>query len=607
MYQSYDDTNDPSVGSDRVAQLRAALNSQGLDGFLIPRADEHQGEYVPASAERLRYVTGFSGSAGVAAVLVDEAAIFVDGRYTLQVREQVDVDVFAPQHLVDTPLAGWLKTRLKPGMRLGYDPMLHTIAEVKRLTKVCEDAGADFVPASENPVDAIWVDRPAPPRGTIRVQPLDLAGEAAEAKLSRIGEELVEKRADAVVFTQPDSIAWLFNIRGSDVPHTPLPLSFAVLPANGRPTLFVDPMKLDEGARDHLKPLADLAEPQALMAALDGLGAAKARVLLDPSSTGVAIAQRIEAAGGTVVEGADPVVLPKAIKNATEQAGSRAAHKRDAVAMVRFLAWLDREAPTGEIDEIVASEKLEAFRAETGELVDISFDTISAAGPHAAIPHYRVSRASALPLSRDSIYLVDSGAQYRDGTTDITRTVVVGTPSAEMRRHNTLVLKGHIALDRARFPKGTSGAQLDALARIALWQAGCDFDHGTGHGVGSFLSVHEGPQRISKFGTTALQPGMILSNEPGYYRSGEYGIRIENLLLVTEPQAIEGGDREMMGFEALTLVPIDMRLVDAALLEAAEIAWLDAYHARVREEIAPLVDGEDRVWLLEATRPLGAC
>ena len=606
MYQSFDDTNNPSVGPERVALLRAALGLEGLDGFLIPRADEHQGEYVPASAERLRYLTGFSGSAGIAAVLAGEAAIFVDGRYTLQVREQVDTGVFTPLHLIETPLRGWLAERLKPGMRLGYDPMLHTMAEVERLTKVCEDAGAWLVPATENPVDRIWTDRPAPPRGAVIVHPVSLAGESADDKLARIGEALAKARVDAAVLTQPDSIAWLFNIRGSDVSHTPLPLSFALLRREGRSTLFIDPAKLGPEVYAHLMALTDLAEPAALMAGLDTLGGEKARVLLDPDATGVAIAQRLEAAGAEVVRGTDPVILPKAIKNAAEQEGSRAAHHRDAAAMVRFLAWLDETAPQGGIDEIVAAEKLEAFRMETGALKDISFDTISAAGPHAAIPHYRVSRSSALPLKADEIYLVDSGGQYLDGTTDITRTVIIGTPSAEMRRHYTLVLKGHIAIDRARFPKGTSGAQLDVLARHALWQAGCDFDHGTGHGVGSYLSVHEGPQRISKLGTAPLQPGMIVSNEPGYYRADAYGIRIENLVLVTEPTAITGGDREMLGFETLTLVPIDTRLIDRDLLDAGEIAWLDRYHARVLAEIGPLVEGEALDWLKAATRPLAS-
>ncbi|PLX36451.1 MAG: X-Pro aminopeptidase [Hyphomicrobiales bacterium] len=605
MYQSFDETNDPSVGSERVARLRDALAARGLDGFLVPRADEHQGEYVPASAERLRYLTGFSGSAGMAVVLGDEAAVFVDGRYTLQVREQVDVSVFTPQHLIETPPRAWLADRLKPGMRLGYDPMLHTIAEVRRLDAACNKAGATLVAAPDNPLDAIWNDQPAPPMGAVVVHPVEFAGEEASAKIARVGEAIAKAGADATVLTQPDSIAWLFNIRGSDVPHTPLPLSFAIVPCGEKPTLFIASGKLSDEVRAHLEALADVAEPDALFPALNALGTGKTKVLLDADWTAAAIAQRIEDAGGTVVEGRDPVTLPKAIKNETEQEGSRAAHRRDAVAMVQFLAWLDDEAPKGGLDEISAAEKLESFRAATGLLKDLSFDTISAAGPHAAIPHYRVSRSSALPLKTGEIYLVDSGGQYQDGTTDITRTVIVGEASAEMKRHFTLVLKGHIAIDRARFPKGASGAQLDVLARLPLWQAGCDFDHGTGHGVGSYLSVHEGPQRISKLGTTPLEPGMILSNEPGYYQSGAFGIRIENLVVVTAPSAIKGGDREMLGFEALTLVPIDKRLIDVVLLDVTETAWLDAYHARVWDEIGPMVDDEARVWLRAATAPLG--
>jgi len=408
------------------------------------------------------------------------------------------------------------------------------------------------------------------------------------------------------VLTQPDSIAWLFNIRGSDVTHTPLPLSFAILRAGGRPQLFIDGRKLSNTVRDVLEGLAEVGEPAGLMPALGALGAAKARVLIDPNLAGAAIARQVSEAGGTVVEGQDPVLLPKARKNMTEVEGARTAHLRDAVALCRFLAWLDANAASGRLDEISAAEKLESLRKESGVLKELSFDSISAAGPHAAIPHYRVSRSSNLKIEPGTLYLIDSGGQYADGTTDVTRTIAVGAPSAEMRDRFTRVLKGHIAISTARFPKGTSGAQLDALARMALWQAGLDFDHGTGHGVGSFLSVHEGPQRISKAGNAALEAGMIVSNEPGYYKAGDYGIRIENLELVTEAEDVPGGERPMHGFETLTLAPIDRALIDVGLLTAEEIGWLDSYHAWVFTEVGPQVDDDTYHWLERVTRPIGA-
>ncbi len=605
MFQNFDDPASGAAGVERLAALRQKLKDLNLSGFLVPRADEHQGEYVPPSAERLAWLTGFTGSAGSAVVLADEAAIFVDGRYTLQVRDQVDDTAFTPEHLVEAPPHTWLRDHLKAGDRIGYDPWLHTVAGVRRLRKACDDAGATLVAVKANPLDAVWVDRPAPPIGPVTRQPDDLAGEAAEEKLDRIGAAIKSGGADIAVLTQPDSIAWLFNIRGSDIAHTPLPLSFATVPSDGRPTLFIDGRKLDNTMRDYLEEHGTVAEPERFVEELAAVCGAGQRVLIDVAWTADAIREVVENAGGILVEGSDPVALPKAIKNDAELAGAASAHQRDGAAVARFLHWIDSHGPKGTVDEIGAAKQLEEFRAETGKLKEISFDTISGAGPNGAIVHYRVTTATNRKLESGSLYLVDSGAQYQDGTTDITRTIAIGTPSAEMRDRFTRVLKGHIAIASARFPVGASGAQLDSLARVALWKAGLDFDHGTGHGVGSYLSVHEGPQRISKLGTVALQPGMILSNEPGYYKTGAYGIRIENLEVVTEAEEIEGGDRPMMGFRTLTLAPIDRRLVNADLLTAEERTWLDAYHARVWTEIGPRVKEPVKGWLKAATAPIG--
>ena len=601
MFQTFDDLNDPSCGAPRAALLRAELKRRSLDGFLVPRADAHQGEYVPPSDCRLQWLTGFSGSAGMAAVLGDKAAIFVDGRYTIQVREQVDMDVFPARHLISEPVTDWLAENLQAGQKLGYDAMLHTVREVARLQEVCDKAGAKLVALADNPLDAVWEGRPDAPVGAVSLHSEKLAGKASAAKIEDIQKAVMAKDADACVLTQPDSIAWLFNIRGSDVSHTPLPLSFAVVPGHGKPQLFIDGRKLSNSVRDALHELTQIAEPDEFRTSLETLGKAGARVLLDPSIAGQGIADAITGAGGKVVEAQDPVLLPKAIKNSVEIAGARAAHLRDGAAYVRFLCWFDEIAPSGELDEIGAAEKLEQFRRDTGVLKDISFDTISGAGPNGAICHYRVSKKSNLTIPLGRPFLIDSGAQYEDGTTDITRTLAVGPQTDEMKKHFTLVLKGHIAISTARFPEGTTGAQLDTLARIDLWKAGLDFDHGTGHGVGSYLSVHEGPQRIAKTGTVPLKPGMILSNEPGYYPAGEYGIRLENLELVTEASPIEGGERPMLGFETLTLAPFDLRLVAVDLLSDAERGWLNGYHARVFEELSPLLDDRSQSWLAEAT------
>ncbi len=593
--------------ADRIAALRAALAEANLNGFIVPHADEHQSEYLPPSAERLAWLTGFTGSAGTAIVLADAAAIFVDGRYTLQVRAEVDTAIFVPESVADNPPTKWLAAHLKAGDRVGYDPWLTTMSGERRFAATCRAAGAELIAAARNPIDTLWHDRPEPPLGPVSLHPLEFAGEAAADKIARLQASLADSKADAAVFTQADSIAWMLNIRGADVAHNPVPLAFAVLPARGKPALFIDSRKLSNTVRAAVAELADVQDPTALAIRLTTLGEAKARVLLDPQTTAQAIATVIREAGGAIVEGSDPASLPKARKNATELAGARRAHLRDGAAMVRFLAWLDGAASAGAIDEIAAADKLAEFRADTArrdgsELIDLSFDTISGAGPNGAIVHYRVTPRTALKLAPDTLYLTDSGAQYRDGTTDITRTVAIGTPSAEMRDRFTRVLKGHIAIATAVFPVGTSGAQLDTLARTSLWRAGLDYDHGTGHGIGSFLSVHEGPARISKLGTVALEPGMILSNEPGYYKAGEYGIRIENLVVVTPPAKVAGGERDLLAFETLTLVPIDRRLIDEALLSADEIGWLDAYHARIAPAIGHLLDDEERAWVREATR-----
>jgi Xaa-Pro aminopeptidase len=600
--QSFDEISDPSQGATRLAALRRRLAEMGLDGFLVPRSDEHQNEYCPPSEERLAWLTGFAGSAGIAVVLTDEASIFVDGRYTEQVRHQVDTALITPRHLVEEPPERWLGAVLKPGQALGYDPRLHTIAEVERLRAAVERSGAKLVPVDDNPVDAIWTDRPAPPLASVTLHDEALAGESAASKIARLQAKLGEAKADLLFTNDAHAVAWAFNIRGGDVGHTPLPLSFLMVPREGQPTLFIDGRKLSNEVRAALSGLADIAEPSRLPQVL-GQAAAKRTVRLDPAMVVERFATIVETAGGTVQKGPDPVALMRAVKNEAERAGTRAAHIRDGAAFARFLAWFDREVPKGGESEISVAEALESFRADTGVLKDLSFPSISSSGPNGAIPHYRVTHASNRKVE-PGLFLIDSGAQYVDGTTDITRTIAVGEPSAFMKDRYTRVLKGHIAIATARYPRGATGAQLDSFARQPLWSVGTDFDHGTGHGVGSYLSVHEGPQRISRLGTTVLEAGMILSNEPGYYKAGSFGVRIENLVLV-EPIDIPGAERPMLGFETLTLAPIDMRPIDRSLMTGEETAWLDAYHARVREVLLPLVDPATRPWLEQATAPLG--
>jgi Xaa-Pro aminopeptidase len=598
-FQTFDDPSHRK-GAERIEALRAALRESALDGFVVPRADEHQSEYVPADAERLAWLTGFTGSAGTAVVLMESAALIVDGRYTLQAPEQVDTGVITVVPLAESTAEAWIADNLKRDQVLGYDPWLHTSDGVERLERAAVKAGGSVRPVP-NLVDAVWAGRPKPPAGPVVIHPEAFAGETVAEKLTRVRDALAEGGCDALVISDPHNLAWAFNLRGSDVGHTPLALGYAILPREGRARLFLSSPKVDPALRAALTPVAEILSRADLD---DGLGSfSGVRVRVDSATGAVALKEKIEAAGGTADIGKDPITGMKAVKNAAEIAGTRAAHTRDGASVVRFLAWLDGAAEAGNLSEIAAVEALEDFRAAGGDLRDVSFPTISGSGPNGAIVHYRVTRASDRVVRPGELFLIDSGAQYPDGTTDITRTVAVGEPTEAMRDRFTRVLKGHIAIARAVFPKGTTGAQIDAFARAPLWQAGLDFDHGTGHGVGSFLSVHEGPQRIAKTGTVALEPGMILSNEPGYYAPGAYGIRIENLVLV-EPRAIPSGERPMLGFETLTLAPYDRRLIRPDLLAPEELAWIDAYHARVRDTLAPLLDAETRGWLDRATAPL---
>jgi Xaa-Pro aminopeptidase len=601
LYQSFEDRADPSQGAIRIAALRVELARLGLDGFLVARADQHQNEYVAPCEERLAWLSGFTGSAGLAIVIKDRAAIFVDGRYSLAVKALVDVSIFQPVAWTETSPSDWLEANLSRGARLGYDPWLHTPRQVKCLGKATQAAGAELVAVEPNPIDAIWTDRPAPPLGKITLHGLRFAGETAKRKLacaSALGAK------DALLVSDPHAVAWVFNIRGHDVAHTPLPLGYALILKEAKPRLYVDARKLDNYTRDKLSRLAEIEEPERLVRDLQVLGEQAKKVLFDSATAPAKLAAILKEAGGTCELGDDPIASMKARKNTTELEGARNAHLRDGAAVVRFLHWFAIHAPGGNLSEIDAAQALETFRRDTGKLKDISFPSIAAAGANAAIPHYRVTIKTAAKI-RKGIFLIDSGGQYEDGTTDITRTLAVGKPTALMRDRFTRVLKGHIAIARAVFPKGTTGAQIDSFARVPLWRAGLDFNHGTGHGVGSYLSVHEGPQRISKLGSAALEPGMILSDEPGFYHAGHWGIRIENLVVI-ERREIAGAEREMLGFETLTLAPLDLTLIEPKLLDGEEIAWLNAYHARVWREISPLVEPGARRWLRGATRRIGA-
>ena len=590
--------------AERLALLRAELARRGIDGFVVPRADEHQGEYVPRRSQRLGWLTGFSGSAGLAVVLADRAAIFIDGRYTLAVRGQVDIAAFVPHQIPEESPEAWIAKNLPKGGRLGFDPWLQTVDGYDRFARACERAGGTFVAVETNPIDTVWHGRPPAPLAPVLPHPVEFAGETSDAKRARIGEIVASKGADVALITAPDSIAWLLNVRGGDVPRTPFALGFALLHGDGHVDLYMDRRKVPDRTLAWLGNAVTLAPPDELGSALDMLGKMEKRVLIESATAPHWAATRLQQAGAALVRDADPVALPKACKNTIELAGIRAAHHRDGGAVSRFLGWLARESKSGKLREIEVSDRLQALRQQTGKLRDLSFDTISGAGPNGAIVHYRASEATERALQPGSLYLVDSGGQYRDGTTDITRTVAIGTPSPEMRDRFTRVLKGHIALATARFPAGTTGSQLDALARFHLWQAGLDYDHGTGHGVGAYLSVHEGPHRISTMANNvALLPGMIVSNEPGYYKTDAYGIRIENLVAVREAK-IEGADRRYYEFETLTLAPIDLACIDQDLLTGPERDWLNAYHRRVRETVGPDVDEVTRAWLAEATRAI---
>lgn len=600
LFQSFTVTSQRAASPARIHALRTKLRELGMDGFIIPRADEHQNEYVPACAERLAWLTGFGGSAGIAIVLQDKAAIFVDGRYTLQVSEDVDTAIISPQAIAEVTPEAWIAGNIQSNQKLGFDPWLHTQAQVDRLEKAAEACGASLVALASNPIDAIWPDRPAPPHGRADIHKPKFAGEASADKLARIAASL--GTCDALLVSDPHNLAWAFNLRGSDLAHTPLLLGYALIPRQGRATLFVQADKLSAPLKAALQAVADLASPNQLQVQLRELGKAGKRIRLDNATAASALVTQLRAAGGLADLGADPITLMKATKNPTEIAGTKAAHMRDGIAMARFLCWFDSAVSQGQLSEIEAAEALEHFRRETGKLKDISFPTISAADPNSAIPHYRVTEASNR-LIDPGLFLIDSGGQYEDGTTDITRTIAVGRPSREMADRFTRVLQGHIAIASAVFPPGTSGAQLDVLARQYLWQAGLDFDHGTGHGVGSYLSVHEGPQRISKMGHVPLLPGMLISNEPGYYKAGGFGIRIENLILVT-PVKIKGAERDMLGFTTISYAPIDLRLVVASRLNPSERAWLNRYHSAVYERLATHLDAREAKWLRRATRPI---
>ncbi|EFM57130.1 aminopeptidase P family protein [Brucella inopinata] len=605
-FQTFDVTTNPANGAPRVEKLRKKMAELGLDGFLVPRADEHQGEYVPPHAQRLGWLTGFTGSAGAALILKNSAYIFVDGRYELQVRAQTDGKVFSYESLVSNPPASWLAENGK-GLTIGFDPWLHTIYEAEALRNALEKQGGQLIPVETNLVDTVWDDQPEAPAAEVTIQPARFSGHEAKDKISEMKAAVAASGASATVLTDPSSVAWVFNIRGKDVSNTPLPLSFAIIPAQGEPELFIDERKLAIEPRAYLTQLAKLSAPADLEGHLGARAARGEAILLDPVLAAEKLRLIVTSAGGSVIEGKDPARIPRAIKNKAELDGSRAAHERDGVAMVNFLSWIDAQKP-GTIDEISAAKKLEESRANAGRdfqmpLEDISFDTISGAGPNGAIIHYRVNTDTNRTLQDGELYLVDSGAQYRDGTTDITRTVPIGRIDPETVKAFTLVLKGVIAITTARFPKGTRGQDIDVLARIALWKHGFDYAHGTGHGVGSYLSVHEGPQSISRKGAQELLPGMILSNEPGYYKPGAFGIRIENLIIVTEPEVLPGGDIPMMGFETLTFCPIDRRLIDKALLTQEELDWLNTYHAKVRAKLSGHLGDAERKWLEAATTP----
>lgn len=603
MFQTYDVTGGPEFGQKHLPKLRKKMTDAGLDLFLVPHEDEYQNEYLPDCNERLMWVSGFTGSAGAAIIGSRSATMFVDGRYTLQVRQQVDEALFAFTKLEGGGMAKWLRDNVTAGQVVGFDPRLHSPTGLARIRDAVSLAGGITRSLEQNPIDAAWDNRPAAPLTQVTIQTEDLAGKSHAEKRAEIGKSISDNGADAALITAPASIAWLLNIRGSDVQCTPLPLSTAIIDKAGHVQLFIAPEKLSDPVRAHF---GNGVSVQAEDALNDGLCAlAGQTVIADPNTASAWHVDALKAAGAKVKSTSDPIALPKAKKNAIEIKGTEAAHIRDGAALVRFLHWLDTDAQSGNVDEIEAATQLERCRRVDTSIRDLSFESISGAGSNGAVVHYRVNTGTVQKLERGSLFLIDSGGQYPDGTTDVTRTVPIGDPTQEMRERFTLVLKGHIALATVRFPVGTTGSNLDALARYPLWQAGLDYDHGTGHGVGVFLGVHEGPQRISKApNKVALEPGMIVSNEPGYYKAGEYGIRIENLQYVTATHSIDGGERDMLGFTNLTLAPIHRDLIVTEMLTATERAYMDAYHASVMKHVGPLVEGDVKEWLQGACVPL---
>ncbi len=603
MRQSFEEAADRSFAGKHLPRLRAELERQGLDGLIVPHEDEHQNEYLPDANERLAWVSGFTGSAGAAVILKDRAAIFTDGRYTVQVRDQVDPAHFEYLDLVDGGPPAFIEGAAK-GAVIGYDPRLHSPTSLEYLKRAAGKAGATLKPVETNPIDLAWAnDRPGQPKAPVVPHPENYSGESSESKRRRVGEMVAAAGADVALLTAPASIAWLFNVRGGDVIRTPLPIGQALLDKDGHARLFLDPDKVTDGLQAWLGNEVALQAPVALPAALDAL--ADKAVMVDPAQSSAWYFDRLGDAKARVVRGMDPCTLPRSAKNEVEIEGARQAHIRDGAALSNFLHWVATEAQDSLPDEAEVVRVLEGFREATGQLKDLSFDTIAGAGPNGALPHYRPVRRTIRRVEEGSLLLVDGGGQYLDGTTDVTRTMAIGEPTAEQKDRFTRVLKGHIALSVVRFPAGTTGSQLDALARLPLWMAGLDYDHGTGHGVGSYLGVHEGPQRIAKMpNTQALLPGMILSNEPGFYKEGHWGIRIENLQVVTAAEPIPGGDRPMLGFETLTMAPIDRRLISVDLLTTDERAWMDAYHAEVLVKVGPLMQGEARDWLEQACAPL---
>jgi Xaa-Pro aminopeptidase len=603
MFQSFEARSDPTQGRPRLRLLRNQLQKCGVDGFILPRTDAHQNEYLAPPDERLAWLTGFTGSAGIAIILTEKAALFGDGRYTVQVISQVDTSLFEIVNFTDLSPADWLAANVPTSSLIGYDSWLHTPNGIAHIESAFKSTSSELRALSDNPIDIIRRDQPPQSQSEIIPHPLEYSGKKASEKIERLREKLADNNEAGIILSLGDSIAWTFNIRGSDIAHTPTVLAFAIV-TKANADLFCNNNKITQEIIDWLAPCGTARSITHFAKAIDELGAQKSSIRIDPASTPVWIVERLKSAGAYISEGEDPVIIEKSRKNETEILGARSAHLRDGTALVRFLSWFTKTVQNGVLDEISVVKKLEEYRKSSGQLLDISFETIAGTGPNSAIVHYRVDQNTNQKIKQNSLFLIDSGAQYRDGTTDVTRTISVGKPSDYMCRLFTLVLKGHIAIATAKFPKGTSGSGLDALARTALWNAGYDFDHGTGHGVGSYLSVHEGPQGISKRSHAILEAGMLLSNEPGVYLEGQFGIRIENLLLVRDCEHIPHGTRPMHSFETLTLAPIDLNLIVPSLLSDTEINWLDEYHRDVLDKLAPTLDETERQWLEHACTPL---